>query len=549
MTGTPNLGLPLMATSDAQKEVLFNEAIIAFDVLAARVVGAIRTGPTASPEIGETYLVADSGTTGVFVGHENMIAFYYNGWQFLPPTAKMKLWVIAPGGYYTFSGASWIADAVSEVNALDDLGDVSITALADGDFLKYDGVALRWVNASIAAITSLNSLSDVEAATPSAGDVLAYNDTTHRWEPASLPVFVNTDRLEDLTDVDWTSIGANKILSWDATDSKAVWVDPVDPVPSTLSALTDVNVADAMANDALVFNGAVWGPSHLTYNYTFENMSDGPGTMEGHAGEFMVVNTVESALEFISLADLLSTSTFYLQDLGDIDEIPGDSVLGKTIQVYKDGGLYRFKYVALPTIPSYPVSEDGTQVVASMTSLNFSGFDVSNVGNAVTVTAIPLAWQAEDEDVEGDPVTTINFRGPGVGVTNVDGVLEVEIAGADAGAGGTYDLAMFFPGTLIEADQEVFRFPVVRPFRILSDFTGSQGNARVPPTADVDMSVKKNGTEVGTITFEAAGPVALHTLSGGVINFVAGDILEIIGPSAPDATLADFSLTIAGVKT
>lgn len=549
MTGTPNLGLPLMATSDAQKEVLFNEAIIAFDIMAARVVAAIRTGPTAAPATGDTFLVAGSGTSGTFVGHENQIAFYFNGWQFLTPVAKMKLWVATPGRYYSFSGSVWNADPVSAVDTLDDLADIAFTALSDGDYLKYDAVVHKWVNSSLAAITSLNSLTDVDAATPSGGDVLGYNSATNKWVPVGLPVFTNTDRLQDLTDVDLTSLGAGKILAWDAADSKAVWVDPVDPVPSTLSALTDVNVSSAMANDALVFNGAVWGPSHLTYNYTFENMTDGPGTMEGHAGEFMIVDPTESYLKFISLAELLSTSTFYLQNLGDIDGIPGDTVLGKTIQVYKDGGLYRFKYVALPTIPSYAVSENGTQIVAAMASLNFSGFDVTNTGDAVTVSAIPLSWQAEDEAVEGSPVKTINFRGPGVGVTNVDGILEVEIAGADAGAGGTYDLSIFYPGQLIEASQLIYDFAAVRPFRILSNFVGSVGRCKTPPSTAVTFTVHKNGGEVGTIAIASDGSVTFATGTGGVINYASGDLLEIIGPATADAALRDFTFTLAGVKT
>lgn len=553
MTGTPNLGLPLMSTNDAQKEVLFNEAIIAFDIMAARVVTSILAAPPVSPAVGATYIVA-TGPSGDWLGQAGNIAFYFNGWQFLEPVAKMKMWVAAANAYYTFSGAVWNADPVSAVNTLDDLGDIALTSLTDGDILKWDNTAHKWKNVPAIGISGLGALSDVSIPSPDGGQVLAYNDTIHKWVAITLPDIGSpgVDRLQDLTDVDWTDIADGKVLAWDATHSKAHWVDREEEANIALNDIVDVNVDLAVANDALVFNGAVWGPSHLTYNYTFENMSDGPGTMEGHAGEFMIVDPTESELVFISLADLLATSTLYLQNMGDVDQGLVDANIGNTLVVYKpddDSGLYKFKYLPLPTIPNYKVSKDGTQIVAAMASLNFAGMNVTHVGNDVTVTPIPLDYQAEGEDVGGPPITAINFRGAGVGVTNVDGVLIIEVAGADTGAGGTYDLSCYFPGNLIDPFQEIYRFPVVRGFRILSNFTGSIGNCRVAPGANIVLTVNKNGTQVGAISIATDGTITYSTTTGGVINFAAGDLLEIVGPATPDATIQDFSLTIAGVKT
>ncbi|MBY0560020.1 DUF2793 domain-containing protein [Hyphomicrobium sp.] len=548
MTGTPFFNLPLMSTNDAQKEVLFNEAIIAFDVMAARIVKSIRTTPPVSPVTGDTYLVG-VGASGAWAGSDNKIAFYFNGWQFLPTVAKMKMWVSTPGSYYTFSGTAWLADATPPINTLDDLADISLTPLLNGDMLKWDAVASRWKNSPSSSLTSLNALTDVEAGTPGDGQVLSYNSTAHKWVAASLPTHTVVDRLQDLTDVNWTGVGNKKILSWDTTTNKAKWVDPVNPVPSTLAALSDVNIAGATANDALVYNGAVWGPSKLTYNYSFKNMTDGPGTLAGHAGEFMVVDITESFLKFVSVGELLGNSDMRTQNLADMDVINGDNDLNKVPQLYKQSGKYRFKYTTLPTIPTYAVKKDGTNVTAAMASLNFAGFNVANSSNNVTVSPIPLVWQTQNENVSGPQVSKINFRGPGVGVTNVDGVLEVEVAGADSGAGGTYDLAVFYPGTLASVSQEVFRFPAIRPFRILSNFNGSRGSCVVNPSSEVTFTAKKNGTNVGTIKISNTGVFTFSTTSGGVINFAAGDVFEVVGPAIPDGALADFSIAIAGVKT
>jgi hypothetical protein len=399
----------------------------------------------------------------------------------------------------------------------------------------------------------------------------------------TLPTVI--DRIVDLTDVDMADIGNNKLLAWDADTGKTKWVDPVNPVPSTLAALTDVNVHDAVENDALVYNGAVWGPSHLTYNYTFENMSDGPGTMDGHAGEFMVVDVTESSLVFKSISDLLASSELAVQSLGDVDQVEGgltDSYIGKVLQLYKAADGYKFKYVSLPVVPSYTVKLDGQNVTTAMSSLDFHGFDVDHTGGAVVIAPIPLIWQAEGETVTGPPVTTINFSGTGVGVTDVDGVLEVEVtAGAETigeltdvdfsippsagqalvwdgdkwkpGAGGSggaskYDIGVFFPGGQVVPNQEILRYVAARNgFKLSDNFADSQGSCGTNPTATTVFTVKRNGTGIGSISIDTSGVFTFTTTGTGAETFNGGDVLEIVGAATPDLTLADISITFAGV--
>lgn len=581
MTTTPYLSLPLMASNDAQKEVLFNEAIIVFDIMAARVVMDLKTAPPPTPTVGDTYLVASTGVTGAFLGHENQIAFYFNGWQYITPVTKMKLYVAAKSNFYTFSGTAWAADAISAVNVLDDLVDVVITTAANNDILQYDSATSKWLNKPLTATSTLGGMTDVALATIADGQLLSYDAATSKWKNRTLTLPTNTDRLQDLTDVSWGGVADNKILAWDADTSKAVWVDPVDPVPSTLAALTDVNVGSAVANDALVYNGAVWGPSHLTYNYTFENMTDGPGSMDGHAGEFMVVDITESHLTFKSISDLLSSSTIELKALGDVDQGINDSYLNKVLQLYKDGTAYKFRYVSLPTIQSYPVKKDGENVVAAMASLNFTGMNVTNAGSAVTISPIPLIWQADGEEVSGPPVTTINFYGTGVGVTDVGGVLEVDIsAGAEniselddvdlstppstgqalvwdgtkwkpgaAGDGaGKYDIGVFYPGQQVNPNQEILRYVAARSgFKLADDFANSKGSCGTNPAGTTVLTVKRNGSAIGTISINTSGVFTFSTTGSGDENFDGGDVLEIVGAVTPDSTLADLSITFAGV--
>lgn len=423
-------------------------------------------------------------------------------------------------------------------------------------------------------------MTDVALATVADLQVLAYDSATSKWKNRTLVIPSNTDRLQDLTDVTMAGVANNKILAWDTATSKAKWVSPVAPVPSTLAALTDVVVGAAQPNDALVYNGAVWGPSHLTYNYTFANMTDGPGSMAGHAGEFMVVDVTESFMTWKTVGQLLAGSDLKLQNLADVDQGLVDTNIGQVPQVYKQSGVYKFKYVSLPTVPSYPVKKDGVNVTAAMTSLNFTGMNVTNATGAVTISPIPLVWQADGIDVSGPPVTKVNFSGTGVGVTDVGGTLQVAIAAAgalsdmsdvdltmspstgqalvyDASAhkwkpgsagAGKYDIGIFFPGQQVVNNQTILRYVASRNgFKLSDDFANSKGSVGVNPTATTVLTVKRNGTAIGTISISTAGVFTFLTSGTSTENFDGGDVLEVIGAATPNATLADISITFAGV--
>ena len=62
MPNTPNLNLTMMSASQAQKEVVFNQAIIAFDALfKGSVIDVTLTNPPATPNPGDAYIVAAGG--------------------------------------------------------------------------------------------------------------------------------------------------------------------------------------------------------------------------------------------------------------------------------------------------------------------------------------------------------------------------------------------------------------------------------------------------------------------------------------------------------
>jgi len=140
------------------------------------------------------------------------------------------------------------------INALDEIGDVTITTATSGQFLKWNSTA--WVNdaidlgtdttgnymsdvsagtgisvthtpaegstATVALNATLDDLSNVSASAPSDGQFLKYVTASSAWVPAAIPTINN---LDDVGDVTITSAASGQFLKWNGT----VWVnDAID---------------------------------------------------------------------------------------------------------------------------------------------------------------------------------------------------------------------------------------------------------------------------------------------------------------------------------
>ena len=75
--------------------------------------------------------------------------------------------------------------------------------------------------------------------------------------------------------------------------------------------------------------------------------------------------------------------------------------------------------------------------------------------------------------------------------------------------------------------------------------TGSQGTAGVAATAATTYSIRKNGSNVGTMVFAAGATTATFTMASAT-TFMAGDVLTMVAPASPDATLANLAWTLVG---
>lgn len=108
MSGTARFQLPFILPGQAQKEVYHNEALTRIDAAlhAAVEQGALASAPQA-PQIGQSWIVADSAT-GDWSGEDHGLATWTEGgWRFIAPSAGMMVWSKAQGLTLYWNGTGW----------------------------------------------------------------------------------------------------------------------------------------------------------------------------------------------------------------------------------------------------------------------------------------------------------------------------------------------------------------------------------------------------------------------------------------------------------
>lgn len=119
--------------------------------------------------------------------------------------------------------------------------------------------------------------------------------------------------------------------------------------------------------------------------------------------------------------------------------------------------------------------------------------------------------------------------------------------GAAAGAGSPIDFGFYIGGGVADEDR-TWTFLVVRDFEIPAGMTLSQGYCAVQQTTggNVDITVEKNGSGVGTVRFPDSTSTATFIMASAT-SFTAGDRLTLHTPVALQA-LAGISVTIAALR-
>jgi hypothetical protein len=113
-TETGRHNLPLLAVSQAQKEITHNEALVRIDALLHPVVEEeLAAPPTATDsDIGKCWLIAAS-PVGEWTGKTGQIAIWIGGsWRYSVPVDGMRVRVAAPDSDLVRNNAVWVSAPV-----------------------------------------------------------------------------------------------------------------------------------------------------------------------------------------------------------------------------------------------------------------------------------------------------------------------------------------------------------------------------------------------------------------------------------------------------
>ena len=95
------------------------------------------------------------------------------------------------------------------------------------------------------------------------------------------------------------------------------------------------------------------------------------------------------------------------------------------------------------------------------------------------------------------------------------------------------------------AGEVIFRMKAIRSFKIPANFAGSSATAGTGATASAEFSIRRNGSQIATVTFN--GTTGTFSTQGE-LTVVAGDSLTIVAPASADATLADIDLSLMAIS-
>jgi hypothetical protein len=149
-----------------------------------------------------------------------------------------------------------------------------------------------------------------------------------------------------------------------------------------------------------------------------------------------------------------------------------------------------------------------------------TGDQTSVTGNAGTATALQTART--------------------IGGTSFDGTANIT---------QPYDMVVAAAG-VPTASQVLLKMTMPRAVTLAANLSGSKPTAAdVAATASTVVEVKKNGSQVATLTYAAAGTVpTLATSGGSAVSFAVDDILTVVCPASPDATLSGIYIVLAATR-
>jgi hypothetical protein len=154
---TDRLGLPLIASGQAQKEMTHNEALAALDIAVQPVVEAVGVDtPPVAPLPGQCWIVGDE-PTGVWSGQAGALAGWTSsGWRFLTARAGWAATMADSGLTVRHDGSGWIAGALRAARV--EIGGIQVLSQQQAAIDAPEGGTIVDVEGRQALIYVINAL-------------------------------------------------------------------------------------------------------------------------------------------------------------------------------------------------------------------------------------------------------------------------------------------------------------------------------------------------------------------------------------------------------
>jgi hypothetical protein len=151
---------------------------------------------------------------------------------------------------------------VNGVLDINELSDVVITNIADGQYLKYDNATGKWTNTEldVPTIDSLDAIDDVDAANAAQGDILQYNASTSQWELNRINFVSDTAPASPNVGDFWFDSSTLVLYVYYDDGDSIQWVNAVSGIvegqPEELNDLTDVTLGTLANGEVLTYNSS-----------------------------------------------------------------------------------------------------------------------------------------------------------------------------------------------------------------------------------------------------------------------------------------------------
>jgi hypothetical protein len=116
---------------------------------------------------------------------------------------------------------------------------------------------------------------------------------------------------------------------------------------------------------------------------------------------------------------------------------------------------------------------------------------------------------------------------------------------AQSNSGRPADFAVFWPGKPA-ASQVFLQIKMTLAITLPASLTGSEFSAGIAATSNYVITISKNGSSIGTLTYSSGG-VAVSFAS--LVNLAVGDTFELAGQPGTDATLANIGMSFHATQT